>query len=273
MLATSFRRSGTSSAQNQFGGAMGGPIKKNAVFFFGDYQGTRSTQGISSGLISVPSLADRAGNLSDQASSLTGTVSGPYLADLLSEQAGLRRYRRRAILFSWLYDHRAVRFPERRDSDAGMVGARPASPAVHSGTKQWSVHVFDEAPRAKFVRDDKASFRIDANTQRMGITDSLLFHRRLHRQQSLSDGPGRRQRARFQCPQQRPGPAHYSWPYQDFRPDGGKRNSSQLHAQREHGGPARKAALVPLWRRKVSRRALEPPALYLCCLKSKAWKT
>src|SRR5215472_17434259 len=55
--------------QNQFGGAIGGPIKKNKVFFFGDYQGTRSTQGISSGLISVPSLADRTGNLLDQATS------------------------------------------------------------------------------------------------------------------------------------------------------------------------------------------------------------
>ncbi len=31
--------------QNQFGGTFGGPIKKNKVFFFGDYQGTRSTQG------------------------------------------------------------------------------------------------------------------------------------------------------------------------------------------------------------------------------------
>ncbi len=56
--------------QNQFGGAIGGPIKKNAVFFFGDYQGTRTTQGISSGLISVPSLADRSGNLLDQSAAM-----------------------------------------------------------------------------------------------------------------------------------------------------------------------------------------------------------
>ena len=74
--------------QNQFGGTVGGPIKKNKVFFFGDYQGTRTTQGISSGLLSVPSLANRAGNLSDQASSLTGDVSGPYLANLLQQRLG-----------------------------------------------------------------------------------------------------------------------------------------------------------------------------------------
>src|SRR5262252_1444900 len=34
----------------QFGGALGGPIWKNKLFFFGDYQGTRQTNGISNQL-------------------------------------------------------------------------------------------------------------------------------------------------------------------------------------------------------------------------------
>ena len=51
--------------QNQFGGTFGGPIQKNKIFFFGDYQGTRSTQGVDTGQIPVPSLQDRAGNFSD----------------------------------------------------------------------------------------------------------------------------------------------------------------------------------------------------------------
>ena len=50
--------------QNQFGGTLGGPIRKNKVFFFADYQGTRLTQGIDTGQIPVPSLQDRTGNLS-----------------------------------------------------------------------------------------------------------------------------------------------------------------------------------------------------------------
>src|SRR5271166_2027980 len=58
--------------QNQFGGVIAGPIKKDKVFFFADYQGTRTMDGITSTETSVPSLQDRAGNLSDLASTLTG---------------------------------------------------------------------------------------------------------------------------------------------------------------------------------------------------------
>jgi hypothetical protein len=74
--------------QNQFGGTAGGPIVRNKVFFFSDYQGTRQIQGTDTGLIPVPSLQDRMGNLSDLASSLTGTVSGPNWANLLSQKLG-----------------------------------------------------------------------------------------------------------------------------------------------------------------------------------------
>src|SRR5690242_2272206 len=48
--------------QNQFGGTFGGSIVKNRLFFFADYQGTRAAQGISTGKLPVPTLADRSGN-------------------------------------------------------------------------------------------------------------------------------------------------------------------------------------------------------------------
>ncbi len=66
--------------RNQFGGTIGAPIVKNKVFFFGDYQGTREVRGISSGLISVPSLLERTGDFSDLSTTnyapFTGTVRG-----------------------------------------------------------------------------------------------------------------------------------------------------------------------------------------------------
>jgi hypothetical protein len=61
--------------QNQFGGTFGGPVRRNKIFFFADYQGTRQRQGVDTGLIPVPSPQDRLGNLSDLASSLVTTVS------------------------------------------------------------------------------------------------------------------------------------------------------------------------------------------------------
>jgi Carboxypeptidase regulatory-like domain len=74
--------------QNQFGGTLGGPIVRKKLFFFVDYQGTRMKQGIDTGVIAVPSAADRSGNFSDQTSSLTGVVDGQYWAGLLSQKLG-----------------------------------------------------------------------------------------------------------------------------------------------------------------------------------------
>jgi Carboxypeptidase regulatory-like domain/TonB dependent receptor-like, beta-barrel/TonB-dependent Receptor Plug Domain len=48
--------------RNQFGGSFGGPIRKNNTFFFGDYEGLRQSQGITT-LVNVPSLAARSGQL------------------------------------------------------------------------------------------------------------------------------------------------------------------------------------------------------------------
>ncbi len=49
--------------RNQFGGSIGGPIVSNKLFFFTDYQGTRSKIG-GTRLLSVPTLAARSGDLS-----------------------------------------------------------------------------------------------------------------------------------------------------------------------------------------------------------------
>src|SRR6202790_1340531 len=64
--------------QNQFGGTLGGPVVKNKLFLFADYQGTRTTQGISTGEIPVPTLDARSGNLLGEAGLFeTGCNGGP----------------------------------------------------------------------------------------------------------------------------------------------------------------------------------------------------
>ena len=74
--------------QSQFGGTLGGLVPRSKVNFFADYQGTRQTQGIDTGSIGVPSLANRNGDFSDSLGSLTKSVSGPAWAQLLSQRLG-----------------------------------------------------------------------------------------------------------------------------------------------------------------------------------------
>ena len=65
---------------NQFGGALGGPIVKNKLFFFADYQGTRRNTG-GSALLRVPSVAERQGDLSGLGLDIFDPASGATLAE------------------------------------------------------------------------------------------------------------------------------------------------------------------------------------------------
>jgi hypothetical protein len=62
--------------RNQFGMTIGGPIKKNNWFFFGDYEATRLRQGIVFNSV-VPSLAMRRGDFSELATPLRNPFPGP----------------------------------------------------------------------------------------------------------------------------------------------------------------------------------------------------
>ena len=141
--------------QNQFGGTLGGPVPRTRLKFFADYQATRQTQGIDTGVIAVPSMANRSGDLSDSLGSLTGTVSGDSWAQTLSQRLGY------PVTNGEPYSQV---FP------AGMIPmsawSAPAKallqyiPEPNLGTTSFSTSSY-----AQTVRDDKGALRLDAGTR------------------------------------------------------------------------------------------------------------
>jgi len=73
--------------QNQFGGTIGGPIKKDKTFFFASYEGRRVVQGIVSQQVTVPTATDLAGDFSG-GSPFTGSLIDPTVANVLQSRCG-----------------------------------------------------------------------------------------------------------------------------------------------------------------------------------------
>ena len=159
--------------QNQFGGTVGGPIRRNKLFFFADYQGTRQTQGLDTGNISVPSDADRAGNLSDLAGGLTGTVGGPYFASLLAQKLGYTVVAGEPYYVPGCSGPSQCVFPNAIIPQAAW--STPAQlmlkyiPAPNTASGNYATSSFNQ-----LLTDDKAGMRIDANT-RVGLLSSYYF--------------------------------------------------------------------------------------------------
>jgi Carboxypeptidase regulatory-like domain/TonB dependent receptor len=160
--------------QNQFGGTLGGPIRKNKLFFFADYQGTRSSQGVDTGRIPVPSQSDRTGDLSDMASSLTGVVTGQDWAATLSRELGYPVAADEAYYRSGCTRSSQCVFPNAVIPTS--VWSTPAKhllqyiPDANVGPSAFSTSVEDEQ-----LRDDKGAIRLDYNSHGWGLLSAYYF--------------------------------------------------------------------------------------------------
>jgi hypothetical protein len=159
--------------RNQFGGSLGGPVHKDRTFFFVDYQGTRMTQGVETGLISVPSLQNRTGDLSDASGSLTGAVNGQYWADILTSKLGYgvragEPYYTQGCINSEECVLPYARIPEHAWS-APAKSLLPHIPVPNQGGNTFSSSAMNQT-----LRDDKGAARLDSTT-RWGVV-SAYYH-------------------------------------------------------------------------------------------------
>jgi len=159
--------------QNQFGGTVGGPLRRNKLFFFSDYQDTRMKQGVDSGLITVPSAQDRTGNFSDMADSFAGmTVNGNYWAQQLSTKLGYTVSPGEPYYVSGCTSATCV-FPNATIPQTAWSG--PAKnllqyiPPPNQGQTE-----FTTSSQNEILRDDKAAMRIDGN-MRWGMFSAYYF--------------------------------------------------------------------------------------------------
>ena len=174
--------------QNIFGGTFGGPIKRDKVFFFGDYQGTRQTIGVAQSFQTV-STQDLTGNLSDAAngygspskSTFTKAVNGTGWANVLSNRLGYTVTPGEPYYAAGCVSNAACVFPNavipKSAWDPVIVAGMPKYIQPANATLSQagqSLPYYSNSSQSNTLNDDKESGRVDVNT-RLGTIFGYYF--------------------------------------------------------------------------------------------------
>jgi hypothetical protein len=128
--------------QNQFGGSVGGPIRKNKLFFFGSYQGLRNRPGSVGSQSFVPTTIQRTGDftdllpdtvLTDPVSPLTGNpltdaTGSPCVSNNIINPNCISPATKKFLAF----------IPESASGIVTSIGASPSNDGMYFGRVDWA---------------------------------------------------------------------------------------------------------------------------------------
>ena len=177
--------------QNQFGYAVGGPLWKNKIFWFTDYQGTRIVSGASTGSVQVPTLdqrngifapsdfVDSNGNPTRVQSLTTGDPLHQSWAQVLSARLGYTVTDNELYSTPTCTNTSQCVFPGGIIPNPSSVNSAFAAPAVgilpYIPSPNDGANIFRDNSQRDRVRDDKAAQRIDFVNQKTGNW-SFYYH-------------------------------------------------------------------------------------------------
>jgi len=159
--------------RNQFGYTLGGPVWKDHLFFFSDYQGTRQVEGAEAANVTVPTADQRQGNFDP--ASLSGAVDGPYWAQVLSQRLGYTVTQGEQYSAPGCTSNAQCVFPV--DPVSGLANipqaawsapAKAILPYIPAPTNSQPTQNYTNNSQRNIANDDKFGERVDFNNQKTG---------------------------------------------------------------------------------------------------------